>query len=59
MIGLIMAVDRHWGLSKDGLIPWNIKEDYNFFQDVTRREYLWVRTLGKQYHMGKGDWSIE
>ena len=39
-INLIVAVDSKWGISNKGLIPWRIKEDSAFFQDVTKREYI-------------------
>ncbi|ARF11731.1 thymidylate synthase [Klosneuvirus KNV1] len=54
-INLIVAYDTKKGISKDGKIPWDIKEDSNFFQDVTSREYL----LGKKnvLIMGKLTWK--
>lgn len=36
---LIVAVDSNWGISKQNTIPWRIKEDSTFFQDVTKRIY--------------------
>ena len=36
---LIVAVDSEWGISKQNIIPWKIKEDVNFFNDVTKRQY--------------------
>ena len=35
---LIIAVDSKYGFAKGGKIPWNISEDYNFFQYVTCRQ---------------------
>lgn len=35
-INVIAAVDSEWGISKKGHIPWIIKEDTNYFQDVTK-----------------------
>src|SRR5688572_17226390 len=37
-INLIAAVDSKWGLSRKNQIPWEIREDMNFFHDVTKRE---------------------
>jgi dihydrofolate reductase len=31
----IVAVDEHFGLAKDGAIPWKNKEDMKFFKDKT------------------------
>jgi len=39
-LDLIVAVDNKNGISKNGKIPWSIKEDMNYFQDVTKREYV-------------------
>lgn len=52
---LIVATDLQWGISKKGLIPWRIKEDSNFFLDVTKREYI----IGKKNAiiMGKNTWK--
>lgn len=36
-INLIVAFDSKKGISKNNKIPWEIKEDYNFFQDITSR----------------------
>ena len=36
---IIVAIDRLSGISKNGKIPWNIKEDINFFSDITRKPY--------------------
>lgn len=38
-IDLIVATDSQWGIAKNGNIPWLIKEDLNFFQDVTKANY--------------------
>ena len=38
-VALIVAVDLNNGISREGQIPWKIKEDVNFFQDVTKRSY--------------------
>src|SRR5579863_4935765 len=35
-IDIIVAVDNKFGISKDGLIPWNFKEDMLYFLDVTK-----------------------
>lgn len=54
-IVLIVAVDAKYGISKNGVIPWKITEDYNFFHDVTTREY----TQGRKnvLIMGKNTWK--
>lgn len=54
-INLIVAVDSKGGISKDNEIPWEIKEDMNFFQDVTKR----VDTPNKKnvVIMGKNTWK--
>ena len=31
----ILAVDLHYGLAKDGMIPWKSKTDLKFFKDKT------------------------
>lgn len=51
---LIVAIDKNNGISKDGLIPWHIKEDVNFFIDVTKRQY--VTGLKNVLIMGKHTW---
>jgi len=55
LTNLIVAVDLKWGISKLGSIPWKIKEDTNFFQDVTKRSYQ----LGKKNAMimGRSTWK--
>lgn len=32
---MILATDLNFGISKNNMIPWNIKEDMNFFKDIT------------------------
>lgn len=39
MVSLIVAVDNNFGISKNNKIPWNYKEDYNWFVDCTSRSY--------------------
>lgn len=39
-ICLIIATDHKYGIGKNGIIPWDIKEDMIFFQDVTKRVYI-------------------
>ena len=53
-LALIVAVDINNGISKNGSIPWRIKEDSTFFQDVTKRTY----EKGKlnAVIMGKNTW---
>lgn len=48
---LIVAVDSCWGIAKNGIIPWCIKEDQTFFQDITK--------VGKKnvLIMGKNTWK--
>lgn len=36
---IIVAVDKNFGLAKNGNIPWKIREDMNYFQDITTAEY--------------------
>lgn len=38
-INLIVAIDDNFGISANGKIPWSFKEDFLFFQDVTKRTY--------------------
>jgi len=52
---LIVAVDSKWGFSKNGIIPWKIKEDYNFFLDTTKRVYL--NDTKNAVIMGKNTWK--
>ena len=35
MIKLIVAVDEKFGIAKNGIIPWNNKEDLKFFKRIT------------------------
>ena len=53
-LALIVAVDINNGISKNGLIPWKIKEDSNFFQDVTKRQY--EKGKVNAVIMGKNTW---
>ena len=39
-IVLIAAVDRNLAIGKDGKIPWNIKEDLNFFRRKTENNAI-------------------
>lgn len=52
---LIVAVDTQWGISKKGNIPWKIMEDYNFFLDVTKRQY--IKDKKNIIIMGKNTWK--
>lgn len=36
-ISAIVAVDKKFGIAKDGQIPWSIKEDLTHFRDITKR----------------------
>lgn len=36
-INLIICTDNNYGFSKNGKIPWNITEDYLYFQDITTK----------------------
>ena len=31
---IIVCTDSEGGISKDGIIPWKIQEDYNYFKDT-------------------------
>lgn len=53
-ISIIVAVDKSGGISKNGIIPWQIKEDMSFFIDVTKREYR--PKLKNILIMGKNTW---
>jgi len=53
-IALIVAVDINNGISKNGEIPWKIKEDSTFFQDVTKRKY---EDKKNAVIMGKNTWK--
>lgn len=52
---LIVATDSKWGISKQNNIPWNIKEDSNFFADVTKRQY--EKNKLNVVIMGKNTWK--
>ena len=52
---LIVAVDSAWGISRKNAIPWSIKEDSNFFQDVTKRQY--EKDKVNAVIMGKNTWK--
>jgi len=51
---IIVAIDKRGGISKDGLMPWKIKQDIEFFMDVTKRQY--VKKLSNVLIMGKNTW---
>jgi len=53
-LSLIVAIDKNNGISRNGLIPWHIKEDINFFMDVTKRQY--IIGLPNVLIMGKNTW---
>ena len=53
-VSLIVCIDKQGGISKNGVIPWRIKEDNNFFVDVTRRIYGTHKKNGMV--MGKNTW---
>ena len=52
---LIVAVDSDWGISKQNNIPWRLKEDSNFFNDVTKRQY--EKNKLNAVIMGKNTWK--
>ena len=52
---IIVAVDKNGGISKDGVIPWHIKEDVQFFMDVTKRSYNGLKNV---LIMGKNTWLV-
>ncbi|ARF09639.1 thymidylate synthase [Indivirus ILV1] len=54
-IALIVAIDIRNGISKNNTIPWKIKEDSNFFQDVTKRQY--EKNKSNAVIMGKNTWK--
>lgn len=54
-IALIVAVDIRNGISRNNVIPWRIKEDSNFFQDVTKRQYE-INKMNALI-MGKNTWK--
>ena len=45
-ISLIVAIDQNYGIGKNGTIPWSIKIDTNFFQDVTKRHKNSIVIMG-------------
>ena len=47
MYNLIVAVDQNNGISRNNLIPWNIKQDLQYFKDKTIDSYV---------IMGKNTW---
>lgn len=53
---LICATDSKYGISKNSLIPWRIKEDSDFFQDVTKRTY--ISNTKNATIMGKTTWKV-
>ncbi|QKF93754.1 bifunctional dihydrofolate reductase/thymidylate synthase [Fadolivirus algeromassiliense] len=52
---LIVAVDSNWGISKQNSIPWMIKEDSTFFQDVTKRVH--AKDKKNVVIMGRNTWK--
>lgn len=40
LINLIVAFSKNYGIGRSNAIPWKIKEDMFYFQDVTKREYI-------------------
>jgi len=40
LVNLIVAHGNGYGIGKSNTIPWKIKEDVLYFQDVTKREYI-------------------
>jgi dihydrofolate reductase len=55
MISLIVAVDSQYGISKNNKIPWSIKEDMLFFQDITKKEY--IKNKQNVLILGKNTWK--
>lgn len=47
-VSMIVCVDLHFGISKEGKIPWNVPEDMKFFRKMT---------LGKTVIMGRKTWE--
>ena len=37
MINIIVAVDKKYGIAKNGKLPWHIKEDLRYFSKVTQK----------------------
>src|SRR5438105_1554006 len=56
MLSLIVAIDNQGGISKNDQIPWKIKEDFQFFSDVTSRNYSPAGTSKNALIMGKNTW---
>lgn len=54
-VNLITAIDKNNGIARKNKIPWRIKEDYNFFMDVTKKEY--VKNKKNAVIMGKNTWK--
>ena len=54
-LNLIVAMDTKNGISCKGYIPWNIREDMNFFQDVTTRKFPMSKM--NAVIMGKNTWK--
>jgi len=50
MIRLIAAIDRRRGIGKNGLIPWKIPEDEQYFTDQTKTHGGNVLTGSATYH---------
>lgn len=36
-IYMIVAVDEHHGIGKNGHLPWKLKKEYKYFRDTTRK----------------------
>lgn len=53
-ISLIACTDNKYGISKDGEIPWSIKEDMHFFQDITTKNNISCKK--NALIMGKQTW---
>lgn len=39
MAKIILAADEKWGIGKDGKLPWNLRSDLQFFQQVTKNSF--------------------
>ncbi|MDR0631674.1 MAG: dihydrofolate reductase [Holosporaceae bacterium] len=52
MIKLIAIVDSHWGISKNGEIPWSFREDMEFFRKKTTNS---VVVMGKNTFLSLPD----
>lgn len=53
MINLILAVDKNFGISKDGNIPWHFPSDYKFFKHITTN----TNNKPNIVVMGKNTWD--